>query len=104
MNITEAINQRKRRSVVEVPIDLPDIDRVRVRKVTTGELLDAAKAGDHDGGLMLVKAAIVDDDDKPAFASVAEIRALDWDLTHALIDAANAVNGLSRAVEDAAKN
>lgn len=76
---------------------------IRVKKLKAKDIIRFAKLPDHEGGVALAAASIVDDQGNPVFTAN-ELGEMDWQLVNALMEAANQVNGLAANVDQAAKN
>lgn len=86
MGLKEIMNREK-----VVRREVPGIGVIYVRRLATREVL-----GMPDGqfGKQLVAAAILDENQKPVFAAVAEVDAMDWGLFSILQTEALRVNGI----------
>lgn len=100
MTIREAIQKRL---ITEVPIDIPEIPAVRVRRLSLADMLALEETDTSAINATLVQRTILDEQDQPLFADVAAVTS-DWKLYQALLKATAQVNDLALKVEQAQKN
>lgn len=104
MKLNEAIAARSQKRIEPVDLNIEGIEPVHVLRLNVGQVLKLAKLGDEEGGLRLVAESIVDEAGSPVFENIDQLRAIDWQLCQALIDASNQINGLADRKEQAGKN
>jgi len=100
MKIRDLLVQRLAQLAV-VAVEVPGFGPVQVKRLKAGEMIAASKTP-GESGLALVQAAVVDEEGRPVFGDLQQVRDLDWALVSGLIDACNGANRLQ--VDAAAKN
>lgn|GEM_PF-5811044 len=102
MTLREIINQR--RAIEDVAIDLPGIKSVRVRRLSLDDMLAVERVEDSiQANATLVVRTIVDEQDQPLFADIADATA-DGKLFTAVLKATAQINDLKFKVKEAEKN
>ncbi len=85
-----ALRDVMNRARVETRV-IPVVGEVQIKRLSAGKMLEIGRQ--KASGLHQVLES-VQIDGKPAFASIAEIEALDWDVISALIEVSSEVNRL----------
>jgi len=89
--IRERIEARRKENAIRV-VEVEEIGEVRVRRLTAGRGHALIEEYGDDSSLAMVVECLLDEQDKPVYSDVDELRREDWPLIQRLIRACGSVN------------
>lgn len=99
-SIRERLSNRARDLVTR---EIPDFGPIRIRRISVSEAL-ALSALKEGAGLELAVKSACDESGNPLFGNLDAIKAIDWPLATAIMQACKSVNDVGAMAETGAKN